>query len=131
MGRSFWISLQTKAARHCTWTAHGTKQEGLLNTLFPSNEDGVKKFLPLEGRPAWPDPTSPTKTNWQLKLLSITDVDEKAATVELMLWIRIQWRDPRLQWHPSDHGGVTVVQPKSSALWTPDFFMYEMLEQTI
>ena len=44
-----------------------TKQEGLLNILFPSNEDGVKKFLPLEGRPAWPDPTSPTKTKWQLK----------------------------------------------------------------
>lgn len=65
-----------------------------------------------------------------LNLYQIERVDIKTSTSHLHAWLRMAWRDSRLQWDPSAHGGVDELSmlgaPHSDEeeVWVPDVELY-------
>merc|ERR1711915_110164 len=39
-------------------------------------------------------------------------------------WMRLVWKDYRLQWHESEYGGVNVIRLNSKKVWLPDIELY-------
>jgi len=39
------------------------------------------------------------------------------------------WSDPRLRWLPAEHGGITHLRLPASLVWTPDFKLYNAMEE--
>ena len=71
----------------------------------------------------------------QLSLQQIMAVDTARQTVQVMMWLRQYWTDPRLAWDPSKWGGISKVTFKGGSavdqeLWSPDLTVYESLTTT-
>jgi len=70
-------------------------------------------------------------------------LDIAASTADLVVWVRIQWKDPRLVWDPKDFGGLTTTWfflsdgmggGEVSEIFTPDMYLWnqeEPMEQTL
>jgi len=59
------------------------------------------------------------------------------STLDLSVWFRIAWYDPRLTWNPDDFGGVKSLffyvsdgngGEGSSEIWTPDIYVWNAAE---
>jgi len=55
--------------------------------------------------------------------------DEKEHVLTSTVWLQQTWKDPGLQWDPSDYNGITEVRVPSYVLWTPDLQVYNALER--
>ena len=55
-----------------------------------------------------------------------------SAELELMVWFRTAWNDPRLAWDPAQYGGVDQLSfssrlsdiPEQGDIWVPDLDLY-------
>ncbi|XP_060064607.1 neuronal acetylcholine receptor subunit alpha-7-like [Ylistrum balloti] len=56
-------------------------------------------------------------------LLSIIDFDEVSGVITLSAGIMLDWNDYRLQWTPSEYGGMETLQVNSSNVWTPKVYV--------
>ncbi|XP_048238943.1 acetylcholine receptor subunit alpha-like [Haliotis rufescens] len=68
--------------------------------------------------PFGPDAT--LDVEMQLKLVEITDIDEKKQVMTTNCWINLKWRDTALAWQPERYGNVTDLRIPSDDMWTPD-----------
>lgn len=46
----------------------------------------------------------------QLRIFKIITVDMTSSTLRLQAWQRLQWKDSRLAWNPSEWNGVTEIR---------------------
>jgi len=68
----------------------------------------------------------------------VFDIDVTRSVVDLVVWVRQEWHDPRLAWNPDDYGGLQrawfwVGQGsgpggETSEIWTPDLELWNMEE---
>jgi hypothetical protein len=66
----------------------------------------------------------------------IFSVDVQKSLVDLVVWFRLSWTDPRLRWNPEDYGNSTstwfVIKDGSgpagetSEIWTPDIELWNL-----
>ena len=55
-----------------------------------------------------------------------------SAELELLVWVRTGWKDPRLAWDPAQYGGVDQLSfssrlsdiPEQGDIWVPDLDLY-------
>ena len=66
----------------------------------------------------------------------VHNVDVIEGTVDLIVWFRLRWNDPRLTWAPSDYGNLTSTwfwigdgggsAGETSEMWTPDLQLWNL-----
>ena len=66
----------------------------------------------------------------------IFEVDVASGVVDLIVWVRQQWHDPRLSWDPEKYGNITQAHfwigdgtgpgGETSEIWTPDLELWNM-----
>ena len=60
------------------------------------------------------------------------NIDPKAGNLDLLVWYRLQWDDPRLTWDPKDYGGLTTVFFEQGLdgleIWSPDIMVWNQDE---
>ncbi|XP_069122511.1 neuronal acetylcholine receptor subunit alpha-7-like [Argopecten irradians] len=56
-------------------------------------------------------------------LLSILDFDEVAGIITISAGVVLGWYDYRLQWLPSEYGGITEIQVNGSKVWKPKAYV--------
>jgi len=54
--------------------------------------------------------------------------------MDLLVWFRLEWHDPRLEWNPDDYGGLdraffTLGIPADTDLWYPDILLWNQDKQ--
>jgi len=64
----------------------------------------------------------------------VLDVNIKDTTMDLLVWFRLEWNDPRLEWNPDDYDGLdraffTLGIPDDTDLWYPDILLWNQEEQ--
>jgi hypothetical protein len=62
----------------------------------------------------------------------IFEVDTITSILDLLVWLRMSWNDPRLSWDPADYNGTTKTwfwieagsgMGENSEIWTPDILV--------
>ena len=74
----------------------------------------------------------------------VLSVDPTSSVVDMIVWVRQQWVDPRLVWDPAAHNGITALHAwiqdgsgtggETSEIWTPDLVLWnaqEALDETL
>ena len=71
-----------------------------------------------------------------LNFHKIFEVDVTKSVVDFVVWVRLQWNDPRLVWDPSDYGNITETffwigdgsgsGGETSEIWTPDIQLWNL-----
>ena len=59
-------------------------------------------------------------------------VDVPNSELELLVWVRQSWKDPRLKWNPADYGGINQTSyharmsdaMEDGDIWMPDLELY-------
>jgi len=60
----------------------------------------------------------------KLKLSQLIDVNLKNQIMTTNLWVEQYWYDYKLQWDPSEYGGVDMLHVPSDHIWRPDIVLY-------
>jgi len=94
------------------------------NTSLAKNDvskggSGLREGLPIE---------------MDLNFHKIFEVNTARSTVDVLVWLRMQWRDPRLTWDPADYNNMTQTWfwigdgsgsgGETSDIWTPDIQLW-------
>ena len=64
-----------------------------------------------------------------INLHKVLDVNVKESKLDLLIWFRLEWNDPRLAWNPDDYGGLKNIwffigDPEFLEIWSPDFVLW-------
>ena len=63
----------------------------------------------------------------------VFDVDIIGSVMDLIVWFRLKWADPRLAWEPNDFGGLNKTRVwigdggtggETSEIWVPGMFLF-------
>ncbi|CAB4067771.1 CHRNN [Lepeophtheirus salmonis] len=60
----------------------------------------------------------------KLKLSQLIDVNLKNQIMTTNLWVEQYWYDYKLQWDPTEYGGVDMLHVPSDHIWRPDIVLY-------
>jgi len=69
-----------------------------------------------------------TDVQVQLRIFKVDSLDQSAGHLNIKCWLRLLWTDLRLEWDPSEFGGITETQFKETQLWQPDVQPYNVLD---
>ena len=69
-----------------------------------------------------------TDVRVQLRIFKVDSLDQSAGHLNIKCWLRLLWTDLRLEWDPSEFGGITETQFKETQLWQPDVQPYNVLD---
>lgn len=61
---------------------------------------------------------------FEVKLVQIVDVDEKAETLKVNVWTTQKWKDPFLKWNPDDYDGISTINVEPNLVWLPVIILY-------
>uniref|UniRef100_A0A5S6Q8S0 Neurotransmitter-gated ion-channel ligand-binding domain-containing protein n=1 Tax=Trichuris muris TaxID=70415 RepID=A0A5S6Q8S0_TRIMR len=64
----------------------------------------------------------------RMNLYLISEVNERAQTIQLYVWTVQMWYDELLQWDPRDYGGVESIVVPYNLVWVPDTYLYNGVE---
>ena len=96
-------------------------------------KDSLIGNAPLMGDDADYDPTiagaSPAVIEFDLNLISITELSAMDESFVIETWWRHWWRDERLTWDPADFGGVGKLMLDTAEVWYPDIAAWVLLEE--
>ena len=67
---------------------------------------------------------------------SVASVDVVKSVMDLVVWVRLVWVDPRLRWDPADYGGLDRTWfwvgdgtgGETTEIWTPDIELWNAVE---
>jgi len=94
------------------------------------NETLLKKNL-MRGYDRTVLPTTkinlPVLVNFGTRVVRIIEIDEVRQSIQLYLWGRQTWNDPRLAWNSSEYEGITDINIMSYEIWLPDTTLYSRL----
>ncbi|CAH1797210.1 unnamed protein product [Owenia fusiformis] len=111
------------------------KLVGLLCTVFLcgcyGNPDAKRLYDDLLRKSGYNKLIRPVSNNSDkltvrlgLRLSQLIDVDEKNQIMTTNVWLRQEWDDYKLQWKPSEYGGVDRLYVPSKEIWLPDIVLY-------
>jgi hypothetical protein len=85
------------------------------------NPDGLREGLPVE---------------IGINFHKVFSVNVEKSLVDLVVWFRLSWKDPRLAWNPEDYGNMTKTwffvkdgvgaSGETSEIWTPDIELWNL-----
>jgi len=74
------------------------------------------------------------EVGFDINFHKIFDVSTAQSTADLLVWLRMNWTDPRLTWDPADYGGLEKtwfwigdgigIGGENSEIWTPDITLW-------
>ena len=59
-----------------------------------------------------------------LRLVQLTDIDERNQVMTTTVWVKHEWHDAGLVWNPKYYGNITKLQLPANEVWTPDTVLY-------
>ena len=65
--------------------------------------------------------------SWCKNIGLIFTQDEKNQIITTNCWLNQAWIDYKLQWDPTEYGGLKVVRIPYDAIWRPDILLYNKL----
>ena len=116
-----------------TYTKGYTHQASALSEALL---DGyVKSAPPLSTRSVGYSEAG-TDVKLQLRFFKLESVAPSHGNMRLKVWLRMAWKDERLSWDPSHHGGIKELRfhassfsdPETSDIWLPDITAYNGLQ---
>ncbi|XP_016532062.1 5-hydroxytryptamine receptor 3A-like isoform X2 [Poecilia formosa] len=75
------------------------------------------------------DHTHITVVKLDIIVYAILAVVEKTQTFVPFIWTSVQWNNEFISWDPAQFCGITHISVPKDLLWTPDLFIYEMIEK--
>ncbi|XP_052791607.1 acetylcholine receptor subunit alpha-like 1 [Mya arenaria] len=75
-------------------------------------------------RPIGNNTNKPLMVRMGIRLSQIIDVDELNQVMTTNVWLRQEWYDFKLTWHPVEYGGVDRLYVPSELIWLPDIVLY-------
>ena len=71
-----------------------------------------------------------------INLHKVLDVNAKESKLDLLVWFRLSWPDPRLAWNPDDYGGLESTwfylgKPEWHEIWSPDLVLWNQDEELL
>ncbi len=78
--------------------------------------------------------TGPVQVSLGINVYKIQDISLSTGMMELNAWFRASWKDSRLAWNSSSHGGIEEIQfranprEEGSEIWSPDVELYNSME---
>ncbi|XP_064425797.1 neuronal acetylcholine receptor subunit alpha-5 isoform X2 [Mirounga angustirostris] len=91
-------------------------EDSLFKDLFQDYERWVRPVEHLNDK---------IKIKFGLAISQLVDVDEKNQLMTTNVWLKQEWTDVKLRWHPEDYGGIKVIRVPSDSLWTPDIVLFD------
>ncbi|XP_061196440.1 acetylcholine receptor subunit alpha-like 2 [Saccostrea echinata] len=79
----------------------------------------IPKIIPICGK------QEKVTVKIEMALRDIVEVKEKQQLIRLKIWVRLKWRDCKLQWDPSQYKNQTELIVPYSEIWIPDITLYE------
>ncbi|KAM9816934.1 neuronal acetylcholine receptor subunit alpha-7-like [Neosynchiropus ocellatus] len=68
--------------------------------------------------------SEPLTVNLGLKLIQISDLDEKKQILTTNAWMSLMWTDSALQWDSEEYNGIKNLRFPYSQIWKPDILLY-------
>jgi hypothetical protein len=93
----------------------------------------VKQAPPRSDRSQFVDYSGAgTDVSVQIRFFKVEHVSPTEGMMRLRVWVRLTWKDLRLQWTPSAYGNITTIKfnansfatPEDSEIWLPDITAY-------
>ncbi|WAQ98332.1 ACH1-like protein [Mya arenaria] len=78
-------------------------------------------------RPIGNNTNKPLMVRMGIRLSQIIDVDELNQVMTTNVWLRQEWYDFKLTWHPVEYGGVDRLYVPSELIWLPDIVLYNKI----
>ena len=85
-------------------------EKKLRNDLFTNYS---KEIIPY-------NKNKPLDVEMGLAVQTLEEFNQKVETIELNMWIRMNWIDKRLQWNPNNYNNISFIVIKPNKIWHPD-----------
>ena len=74
--------------------------------------------------------SKPLTVIFGFELIQILKVREEEQSIEMRLWLRMEWMNELLKWDPRHFNGVKMIQVEKQHLWVPDIYAWEGISHT-
>jgi hypothetical protein len=104
----------TRLRRDLLWATYYDKHAYPFDYAWFGQEEGSRTGIPIE---------------LDINFHGVFSVDTINPVLDLLVWFRLQWADPRLTWDPKEYGSMSKVWfwigdggagGETSEIWTPD-----------
>ena len=84
-----------------------------------------------------PHPHKQTKKCTQNQQIKVHVLNVPESTIDLIVWVRMRWKDPRLTWDPTKYDNIDKIWffigdgsggGEASEVWTPDMYLWNQEE---
>ena len=72
----------------------------------------------------------PTDISFTFVFFNIVNIDERTGYFSFCAGIQTAWHDHRIQWLPSDYGGIDYIKIPVDQVWTPVFMFGNPIDKT-
>jgi hypothetical protein len=110
----------TRLRRDLLWSTYYDKHAYPFDYAWYGQEAGSRTGIPIE---------------LDINFHRVFSVDTINPVLDLLVWFRLQWADPRLTWEPKEYGNMTKVWfwlgdggagGETSEIWTPDIELWNL-----
>ena len=92
-------------------------ERSLRNDLF--NNDSLDNFIiPRQNL------YTPLDVDMGIAVQTLEEFNQKVETIELNLWLRMNWNNTYLSWNESNYGNISFIVVDPKKIWHPDIELY-------
>lgn len=92
-------------------------ERSLRNDLF--NNDSLDNFIiPRQNI------YTPLDVDMGIAVQTLEEFNQKVETIELNLWLRMNWNNTYLSWNESNYGNISFIVVDPKKIWHPDIELY-------
>ncbi|XP_041480341.1 acetylcholine receptor subunit alpha-like 2 [Lytechinus variegatus] len=109
-----YLALVGVALLTCAVAQNADDYARLRNSLFT---DYDKELLPRYD--------GVNRVDMAMTLIKLRGLDIFKGTINMNVWLAVNWIDPRLSWNPADYGNIHEIHIRPSEIWVPDISLYD------
>jgi hypothetical protein len=93
-------------------------EKNLRNDLFSNNSVDENFIIPRE------DLQTPLNVEMGIVVQTLEEFNQKVETIQLNLWVRMNWNNSYLTWDPNNYGNISFIIIDPKKIWHPDIELY-------
>jgi hypothetical protein len=67
---------------------------------------------------------NPLNVEMGLAVQTLEEFNQKVESIELNIWVRMNWNDSRLEWNTLNYNNISFIAVKPNMIWHPDIELY-------
>ena len=99
-------------------SSKSTNDERRLRNYLFNNQSLDNFIIPRENL------NIPLNVDMGIAVQTLEEFNQKVETIELNLWLRMNWNNPYLTWNQSDYGNIDFIVVNPKKIWHPDIELY-------